>query len=170
MGKEIERKFLLNSDIEVPITGSYRIYKIKQGYLLAEKDKQVRIRLTDNNAVIGIKFTEDIIRDEFEYEIPMAEGHEIYNKLTLTLEKLRATFKDGQYHYDIDTFPNDMKFCEVEFESIEAMNSWVKPSWLGEEITGVKKYFNIVLAKENLRFKMEKKPWLGILPEEVEED
>jgi len=153
MGKEIERKFLLNSDIEVPMTLGYQSFYIKQGYLLAEKGKQVRIRITPLNAVIGIKFTENVVRDEFEYEIPIIEGYEIYNKLTLTLEKVRTSFKDGHYHYDIDTFPNNMKFCEVEFESIEAMNSWVKPSWLGKEITGVKKYSNIVLAKENLRFK-----------------
>jgi CYTH domain-containing protein len=153
MGKEIERKFLLVDDIIPPVPEHYQSFHIKQGYLLAEKDKQVRIRITALSAVIGIKFTENIIRDEFEYEIPMDEGLQIYDKLDLKLEKQRTSFNIGRYHYDIDTFPNDMKFCEVEFESIEDMNNWVKPTWLGNEITGVKKYSNIVLAEKKLSFK-----------------
>jgi CYTH domain-containing protein len=151
MGKEIERKFLLNNSILVEIPEHHQKFHIKQGYLLAERGRQVRIRITSDEAVIGIKFTENIIRDEFEYEIPMDEGLQIYDKLDLKLEKQRTSFNIGRYHYDIDTFPNDMKFCEVEFESIEDMNNWVKPTWLGNEITGVKKYSNIVLAEKKIK-------------------
>ena len=152
MGKEIERKFLLSKSIVVEIPEHHQKFHIKQGYLLAERGRQVRIRITSDEAVIGIKFTDNIIRDEFEYKIPMNEGYEIYDKLTLSVEKIRTSFKIGQYHYDIDLFPNGMQFCEVEYMSLEDMLNWVKPEWLGDEITGVSKYSNIRLAEKNLRF------------------
>jgi CYTH domain-containing protein len=32
------------------------------------------------------------------------------------------------------------------------MEKWVKPSWIGEEITKNSEYSNIVLAMQNLKF------------------
>jgi len=152
MGKEIERKFLLNEKASIPIPANYKRYTIKQGYILTGDSKQVRIRLTVYDAVIGIKFGNSPIRDEYEYEIPMADGKEIYEKCELKLEKSRLSFKRGKEQYDVDSYPNDINVVEVEFKSIEDSNNWVKPEWIGKEISGKKKYSNITLAKQNLKF------------------
>lgn len=153
MGKEIERKFLLAKGASIPIPKKHDKLIIKQGYLHAEKGSQVRIRIyNDFKAYIGIKFTETQIRDEFEYLIPLEDGKLMYEKSKLNLEKNRLSFKRGKEHYDVDTFPNGIQFVEVEFKSLKDMEAWVKPSWLGEEITGVSKYSNINLAKKNLKF------------------
>lgn len=152
MGKEIERKFLLAEGASIPIPGKFEKVNIKQAYIHAEKGKQIRVRITSKKAVLGIKFTGDIVRDEFEYEIPMKDAKVMYDKASWKLEKKRLSFQRGKEHYDVDTFPNKMIFIEVEFKSIKDMNSWVKPSWLGEEITNVSKYSNITLAKKNLKF------------------
>lgn len=152
MGKEIERKFLLADGASIPIPMVYQSFKIKQGYIHAEKDKQVRIRITRDKAILGIKYTNEFIRDEFEYEIPMIDGKQIYNKCEWKLEKKRLSFKRGQETYDIDTLPNGMIWVEVEFKSIKHMEEWIKPSWLGKEITNNKKYSNVILAKNDLRF------------------
>jgi len=148
MAKEIEKKFLLADGASIPIPAKYARFKIKQAYLLAEKGKQIRIRLTKDKAVITIKYTGNIVRDEYEYGIPMKDGKEIYKKCELKLEKDRLTFSRDNVHYDVDTFINGIVFVEVEFKSLRDMKKWVKPSWLGKEITNDKKYSNIVLAKQ----------------------
>lgn len=161
MGKEIERKFLLAKGESIPIPEDFEKVKIKQAYLATEKDKQVRVRLTsygkETISEIGIKFTGKLVRDEFEYEIPNEEAKEIYKKCKWAVEKKRLSFNSHympSVHYDVDTFPNDMQWVEVEFKSLKDMKKWEKnkPHWIGEEITGVRKYSNITLAKKKLKF------------------
>jgi CYTH domain-containing protein len=147
MAKEIEKKFLLKKGSSIPIPEGYSRFKIKQGYVFAEKDKQVRVRLIGKKSFVTIKFTDDIVRDEFEYSIPLSDGKEIYSKCELKIEKDRLSFNGDSEHYNIDSFSNGIVFIEVEFKSIKDMNKWVKPSWIGEEITGVEEYSNIYLAK-----------------------
>lgn len=152
MGKEIERKFLLTKGASIPIPMTYKKYTIKQGYILSDQSKQVRIRLTVYDAVIGLKFGNGNIRDEYEYEIPMSDGEEMYEKCDLKLEKHRLSFNKGHEHYDVDEFPNGLIFVEVEFKTVKDMENWVKPHWIGKEITGKKKYSNITLAKQKLKW------------------
>lgn len=149
MAKEIERKFLIIGTVPVP---EFVKYKIKQGYISIEKGKQIRVRLYKDKAAICIKYTDKLIRDEFEYEIPLDDAKAIYSKCKYTLEKRRTSFKIGDETYDVDEFPNGMVWIEVEFKSMKALNKWKKPSWLGAEITGISKYSNIVLAKKNIKF------------------
>ena len=150
--KEIERKFLLADGASIPIPAKFEKFKIKQAYIFAEKDKQVRVRITTSKAVLGIKYTEGIVRDEFEYKIPLKDGKLMYEKSTAKLEKNRLSFKRSSEHYDIDTYPNGYIVVEVEFKSEKTMNNWEKPRWIGEEITNDSKYSNIILAQQNLKF------------------
>lgn len=153
MGKEIERKFLLGEGVSIPIPKKHKKMFIKQAYLLAQHGKQVRIRLVDKTAILGVKFTKKLIRDEYEYKIPYFEGLELYNKCELQLEKNRLSFYSNGEKFDIDSYPNGITFVEVEFKNEKALKNWVKPSWLGKEITKDKKFSNIRFAKEKLRFK-----------------
>lgn len=158
MAKEIERKFLLAEGTSIPIPEEFCKYDIKQAYILAEKDKQVRIRISTiaetklTKAIIGIKFTGGLVRDEYEVKMDVKEGLDLYEKCDLNLEKKRLSFKKNGLHYDVDTFPNGITFVEVEFKTLKAMEKWVKPTWIGEEITKNSEYSNIVLAKQNLKF------------------
>lgn len=152
MAQEIERKFLLTEGASIPIPSNYNNFYIKQGYIHGDKDKNIRIRLTINKAILGIKFTSEGITDEFEYEIPQSEGREIYKKTTKRVEKKRLSFERDDIHYDVDTYPNGVIIVEAEFESVEQMEAWTKPSWIGEEVTGYEQYSNVVMAEQNLRF------------------
>lgn len=152
MAKEIERKFLLTEGGSIPFPKNLRRLEIKQGYIFVEKGKHLRIRLYKTHAVLGLKYTSGPIRDEYEYDIPVNEAKEMYKKCTMKLEKIRHTFVKGKETYDIDSYPNGVMFVEVEFKTINASKKWVKPSWIGKEITGVAKYSNIVLAKKKLMF------------------
>jgi adenylate cyclase len=150
--KEIEKKFLLAEGASIPIPAVFSKFKIKQAYLFAEQDKQVRIRLSNKKATLGIKYTEGLVRDEFEYDIPIEDGKLMYNKSTNKLEKQRLSFKRGSEHYDVDSYPNGFIVVEVEFNDEDKMDKWVKPRWIGEEVTNDPTYSNIVLAKQNLKF------------------
>ncbi len=150
--KEIERKFLLAEGASIPIPAKFEKFKIKQAYIFADKDKQVRIRLTRTKAVLCVKYTEGLVRDEFEYEIPLKDGKTMYEKSNTKLEKQRLSFKRSSEHCDVDTYPNGYIVVEVEFKDEEKLNNWVKPNWIGEEITNDSKYSNIVLAQQNLKF------------------
>jgi len=161
MAKEIERKFLLAKGSSIPIPEDFQKMEIKQSYLNVGKDQQIRVRLIKRGkttiAQICVKFTDKLIRDEFEYEIPVAEAKEMYKKCKTAIEKKRLSFishANPKVHYDVDSFPNGMQWVEVEFKSIKQMKAWEKnkPHWIGEEITGVKKYSNITLAKKRLKF------------------
>lgn len=155
MGKEIERKFLIMCGAVVPIPEISERMLIKQAYIHADMDKHVRVRLYDyepNVGFIGIKYTSSLVRDEFEYEVPIEDAQIMYDKSDMKIEKKRISFMIGDEHYDIDSFPNGLSYVEVEFKSLEDMKNWEIPDWFGEEITGVKEYSNIALAKKNLKF------------------
>jgi len=152
MAQEIERKFLLTEGATSPVFGDYIKQKLRQGYISGDKDKNVRIRLTADKAIIGIKFTNEAITDEYEYEIPYADGEAIYAKTQWKLEKKRLSFDINKVHYDIDIYPNGLHIVEAEFKTVDQMNKWVKPDWIGEEVSGQSEYSNVVLAKENLEF------------------
>lgn len=151
MGKEIERKFLVIGT--VPVT-KFKKEKIKQGYLYVKKNEQTRVRLYEDTSFICIKYGCGLIRDEFEYEIPLKDGKAIYKNCKLTLEKIRTSFIIGEEQYDFDQLPNGVSWMEVEFKSIKYMEKWDrnKPTWLGKEVTGNKKYSNVQIAKQNLKF------------------
>lgn len=154
MAKEIERKFLLEKGTSIPIPEQHYKLNIKQGYIHVEKDKQIRVRVYKNKGVICLKYTKNQIRDEFEYDIPLKDAKEIYNKCKWKLEKKRISFTVGSENYDIDLFPNGMVYVEVEYKSIKAMNKWVKPKWIDKEISNKPKYSNIRLAKKKLSFSL----------------
>lgn len=152
MAQEIERKFLLAEGTSIPIPAVHKIFNIRQGYIHGDKDKNVRVRLTTNKAVLGIKFTDEAITDEFEYEIPVADGLAMYRKTSRRVEKKRLSFKRNKVQYDVDTYPNGLLIVEAEFLSVAQMETWVKPDWIGVEVTGLREYSNVVIAEQNLTF------------------
>ena len=82
MGLEIERKFLLSGD-------AWRILahdseRLRQGYLNNETYCSVRVRTSLDRAWINIKgVTIGAQRQEFEYEIPLADAHRMLDTLSI---------------------------------------------------------------------------------------
>lgn len=147
MGKEIERKFLIKG--ETPFDNKTPKL-IKQGYVIVEKNRHLRVRLIGNKGILGLKFINGPVRDEFEYPIDIEEANEIYNKCRWSLEKKRITGIIDDLSYDIDEYPNGIRVVEVEFP--KERYKFKKPKWMGKEVSKNKKYSNITLAKKNLRF------------------
>lgn len=140
---ERERKFLLK---EIPSRISVG-NTIKQGYLLIDSDKHLRVRIIDNTkAKLTFKIVHSTIeRSEFEYDIPLEDAIQMLNGTNIKLEKTRYTTYFSNNRVDIDIYPNGLQVVEIEF--VEPFADI--PDYCGDEITGISKYSNIEIAKAN---------------------
>ena len=148
MGVEIERKFLVDKEqwtqLAKPQGKHYR-----QGYILSEVTKTIRVRITDEHGYITIKgATEGISRKEYEYIIPINEGAELLDNFAVSeLEKTRYCINFAGKVWEVDEFLGDNKgllVAEIELEN-EA-ETFKLPAWATTEVTGDKKYYNSNLA------------------------
>lgn len=152
MAKEIERKFLVKSDgwrSEVSSSTDFL-----QAYIASGDDRSVRIRIMDGKrAKLTIKIGRDLIaRDEFEYQIPLADAEEMaQNAIGVVLEKTRHEVEHGGYIWEVDVYDGAYKgliVAEVEVEDVGALPNI--PDWIGREITGDRRYSNMVMATEDM--------------------
>ncbi|WP_278034597.1 CYTH domain-containing protein [Flavobacterium nitratireducens] len=147
---EIERKFLVNSDAYKKEAFSKK--RIIQGYLSSNPERSVRIRIKEDKAYItvkGISNTSGISRFEWEKEIPVDEAE----KLLLlcekgVIDKTRFEVKSGSHVFEIDEFYGEnegLEMAEIELQSED--ENFERPTWLGEEVTNDKRYYNSYLSK-----------------------
>lgn len=144
MAIEIEHKFLLaNEDWRNCVSDSIRY---RQGYLSSQPTSSIRVRTSNQQAWLNIKSaTIGTHRHEYEYEIPLADADEILNNLCRKplIEKIRYFVIDHGHTWEIDEFEGDNQgliVAEIELSEIGA--SFVKPAWLGEEVTQDLRYYN----------------------------
>jgi adenylate cyclase len=150
MSLEIERKFLVkNLDFK---TESFEKKYLKQGYLNADKNRTVRIRIADEKAFITIKGKSNkagTTRFEWEKEIPFSEAEELLLLCEpCIIEKHRYLIKKGTHTFEVDVFLGDNQgliVAEVELNSEN--ETFEKPTWLGNEVTGELKYYNSSISK-----------------------
>ncbi len=147
---EIERKFLVTSNKFK--AEAFKSSEIKQGYLNSHPERTTRIRIQDNMAFITIKGKSSksgLSRYEWEKEIPVDEALELLKLCEPgAIEKTRYFVKSEEYIFEIDEFFGDNKgliMTEIELKSEE--DTFKKPDWLGEEVTGDPRYYNSQLSK-----------------------
>lgn len=142
MGVEIERKFLVRKEAlprELP-EGD----ELEQGYLSV--DPTVRVRLVTGHdgtrhAELTIKGKGLLSRAEFNYPIPHEEAEALLAMCARGLRKVRR--KLGRF--DLDHF-RDRELWLAEIELRDEGESFERPPWLGEEVTGDPQYSNSRLA------------------------
>jgi len=150
MAQEIERKFLvLSTDYKAD---AFRKNHIKQGYLSSIPDRTVRIRIKGNKGYItvkGISNATGVTRYEWEKNIPAAEAEELLSLCEPgIIDKIRYEVKVGNYIFEVDEFYGENEGLVVaEIELTSENENFEKPTWLGQEITGDKKYYNALLKK-----------------------
>ena len=144
MALEIEHKFLLaNADWrnEVQRTEYY-----KQGYLSSNPTSSIRVRISADQAWLNLKSaTIGNHRLEFEYEIPLADANIIIDVLCVKplIEKHRHFVYRDSHIWEIDEFCGDNAGLIVaEIELLQIDESFVKPDWLGVEVTEDLRYYN----------------------------
>ncbi|WP_124979220.1 CYTH domain-containing protein [Nonlabens xiamenensis] len=141
---EIERKFLLKDPgILRDLEGS----RVIQGYLSSDPDRAVRIRIIGDQGLLTIKgaSSEDgLSRYEWERNIGVKDAQELL-KLSLPggIDKTRYKIKVDAHTWEVDAFhgPNEGLFlAEIELNS--TTEKFVRPDWLGEEVTGQRRFYN----------------------------
>lgn len=92
---------------------------------------------------------EGLTRDEFEYEIPLADAEALLGLcLKPWIEKIRHEVVHEGHLWEVDEFLGDnagLIVAELELLSEEA--AFEKPNWLGDEVSGDPRYFNSHLAQ-----------------------
>jgi len=147
---EIERKFLVNSDAF--IKEAFNSYTIKQGFLNRHEKRTVRVRLKKDNGYLTIKGKSSengLARFEWEKEISKTEAEALLELCEIgIIDKIRYEVKTGNHTFEIDIFFGDnegliVAEVELSFEN----ETFIKPKWLGKEVTGDIKYYNSQLSK-----------------------
>jgi len=160
MALEIERKYLLEISsqqlIEQGIIQPQSQHRIEQTYIAMDVDQELRVRRIKDTATGNYSYTHTfkngvgLAREEVEYEITQVIYDQVMTAFGFVpLTKDRITAKWNDVIVEIDIYDQvDFVVVEVEFESMDAANEFVPPTWFGEEISFNKKYSNKAVWKQ----------------------
>lgn len=153
MDTEIERRFLLR-ELPAGWTDTSRISPIRQGYLIIESERVLRIRDSGERCRITVKSGSGLMRQEQEQDIPrvlfdllwpLTEGRRN--------EKVRYSKQVDGRLFEIDVFEGaqaPLIVLEVEFPSLESARDFTPPAFAGREVTEDRRYNNAALALHGL--------------------
>ena len=149
MHTEIERKFLIKGDFSADVSASKRIV---QGYICSQPGKTVRIRIQDQDGFLTIKGPSDakgMSRYEFEKQISLEDAEQLLKLCEPgAIDKVRHLAKVEGHTWEIDVFHGENEgliMAEIELESED--ESFGIPEWIGQEVTGDRRYYNSMLTK-----------------------
>ena len=150
MAQEIERKFLVKDDSFKKL--AYSSSRIAQGYICSGRGRTVRVRIRDEKGFLTIKGPageNGLSRYEWEKEIPLDEAQELMKLCEPgMIDKTRYLVQSGKHVFEVDEFYGDnegLVVAEVELASED--ETFEKPDFIGEEVTGIAKYYNSFLMK-----------------------
>jgi len=146
MAQEIERKFLVEGDAYRAL--AFDSSRIAQGYISSTGGRTVRVRIRDQRAYLTIKGPSadgGLSRYEFETEIPLADARDL---LAICepgiIQKTRYLVRAADDHvFEVDEFYGDnegLVMAEVELQSPD--EPYVKPDFIGREVTGDRRFYN----------------------------
>lgn len=147
---EIERKFLLSAPPPPEVIGKGE--EIHQGYLLADKKGELRLRHQGDCYFLTVKGDGTLSREEWEIEAPKW----VFNLLWpfskgRRIEKTRFTVKD----VEVDVYRGRLAgliILEREFPDEQAVAAFRLPEWAADavEVTANQAYKNKNLAVHGL--------------------
>ena len=146
---ETERKFLVTDDGYK--AQAVRSYSIRQGYIAHDSGRSVRVRIRDGQGILTVKgpHLSEASRPEWEKELTLQEAEELFLLCKPgAVEKTRWVVPAGERFFEVDEFHGEnegLVLAEIELGSEE--EAFERPSWLGTEVTGDKRYYNSYLAR-----------------------
>lgn len=150
-GLEIERKFLVIDDsYKSAATSSTHI---KQGYICSDRGRTVRVRVRGRQAFLTIKgpsLDEGLSCYEFEKEITLDEAEQLFRLCEPgVIDKTRFLVPVGNHIFEVDEFYGDnlgLVVAEVELSAVD--EAFEKPAFIGNEVTGDRRYYNSTLTRQ----------------------
>lgn len=152
-GLEIERKFLVRGDDYKRQARSSS--RIKQGYICSGHGRTVRVRLRDEQAFLTIKgpsMDGGLSRYEFEKEISTEEAIcllRLCEPGIIDKRRYLVPSPDGRHTFEVDEFYGEnegLVMAEVELKAAD--EPFTKPDFIGQEVTGDRRYYNAQLRQE----------------------
>jgi adenylate cyclase len=149
MALEIERKFLVKGDFKKL---AVQHLKIKQGYISSARGRTVRVRIKDDKGYLTIKGVTNesgVSRYEWEKEITHSDAEDLLKLCEPgIIEKTRYLIPADNFTFEVDEFHGENQGLIVaEIELRSESDEFIRPDWLGEEVTGDLKYYNSLLIK-----------------------
>ena len=149
MPLEIERKFLVKGEFK-PF--AHKASRIVQGYISLSPGRTVRVRIRDDKGYLTIKgkaSESGISRFEWEKEIAVEEARQLLELCEGgVIDKTRYLIDFEGHTFEVDEFWGDnegLVMAEIELSSEDEF--FAKPEWLGEEVTGDRRYYNSMLMR-----------------------
>ena len=110
------------------------------------------MRIRDEQGFLTIKGAADaagMSRYEWEKEIPLAEAEELMKLCEPgVIDKTRYLVRSGKHVFEVDEFYGEnegLTMAEVELASEN--EPFVKPDFIGQEVTGDVRYYNAQLTR-----------------------
>ena len=149
MAQEIEKKFLVAGEFK---ESAKKATRITQGYLSSVPERTVRVRVKGEKGYItvkGIGNDSGASRFEWEKEIPVEDVRDLLKICEPgVIDKTRYLVDCDGHTFEVDEFYGDNDGLVVaEVELSDENEAFTRPFWLGEEVTGDKKYYNSMLMK-----------------------
>lgn len=137
MAQEIERKFLVVGDGWRQ--GAVRSERIVDGLLASAPSGKVRVRLYPDRATLSVKTRKVAgVRQEFEYEIPVADARRLLKTECggRVLAKTRFYTPHEGFTWEVDVYDAPLEgvvLAEVELKSLS--DDPPLPAWAGRDVT-----------------------------------
>lgn len=149
MPQEIERKFLVTGDYK---SQAYAQSRIVQGYISSARGRTVRVRIRDAKGYLTIKGAANASgtsRYEWEKEIPRNEAEDLMKLCEPgVIDKTRYLVHSGNHIFEVDEFHGaNIGLVVAEVELASENESFEKPDFIGQEVTGDVRYYNSQLMK-----------------------
>lgn len=143
MALEIEHKYLVKNDSFRGLATAE--FRISQGYLSKDPERTVRVRVKGDRGYLTVKgINEGVIRQEYEYEIPLKEAENMLRMcLNPVIEKTRYIVEYGGKVWEVDEFSgirSGLVTAEIELKSAD--ETYPLPPFVGDDVTGVAAYYN----------------------------
>lgn len=150
--QEIERKYLTSDDSwrkEV-----VRSMRIAQGYLCSRR-VTARVRVCDDVGILTFKGKSrdgGLSRFEWEREVPVGVAWRLLARCKGVIDKVRHIVEYEGHIFEIDEFRGDNEGLIIaEVELSDRNEKVLLPSWIGDEVTGERCFYNSFLSKYPFR-------------------
>lgn len=152
MAVEIEHKFLVQSDAWR--NNCVRILRLRDGLIASTAGRKVRVRIADDRGFITVKGARTgNARDEFEYEIALADAEALLAGHCdgMVVSKTRHFVVEHGFTFEVDVYEGLLEGIVIaEAELAYAGQTFPRPPWLGEEVTGRPEYRKATMLRARL--------------------
>jgi len=147
---ETERKFLVKDSSYK--AAAIKSYHICQGYIAHDSGNSVRVRIRDKQGFLTIKgpSADGVSRQEWEREIPLEDARELFLLCKPgSIDKIRWIVPAGDsLFFEVDEFFGENEgLVMAEIELSQPDEPFERPEWLGQEVTGDRRYYNAQLCQ-----------------------